>query len=105
GVYCRPSCAASLARPENVRYYDSGAEAEKAGFRPCKRCKPNQTSVAAQNAANIASVCRLIEQSRKAPSLAQLAKFVGMSKYHFHRVFKSITGLTPKDYAAAHWNS
>jgi AraC family transcriptional regulator, regulatory protein of adaptative response / methylated-DNA-[protein]-cysteine methyltransferase len=105
GVYCRPSCAARLARPENVRYYESGAEAENAGFRPCKRCKPNQTSVAVQNAANIARACRLIEQSRKAPSLAQLAKFVGMSKYHFHRVFKSVTGLTPKDYAAAHWNT
>jgi AraC family transcriptional regulator of adaptative response/methylated-DNA-[protein]-cysteine methyltransferase len=105
GVYCRPSCAARLARPENVRYYESGAEAEKDGFRPCKRCKPNQTSAVAQNANKIARACRLIEQSRKAPSLAQLAKFAGMSIYHFHRLFKSITGLTPKDYAAAHWNS
>ena len=104
GVYCRPSCAARQARPENVQYYESGAEAERAGFRPCKRCKPDQPSISEQNAAKVAKACRLIEQSLEAPSLTRLAKYAGMSIYYFHRVFKSITGLTPNDYAAAHRN-
>lgn len=102
GVYCRPSCAAKLARPENVRYFEKGAAAEKAGFRPCKRCKPNQASISEENAQKIAKTCRLIERSEEVPSLARLAKLAGMSLYHFHRTFKTITGLTPSDYAAAH---
>lgn len=102
GVYCRPSCAARLARPENVEYFGTRAEAEKAGFRPCKRCKPDQASVFEQNATKIAKACRLIEKSEETPSLARLAKSTGMSVYHFHRTFKSITGLTPNDYATAH---
>lgn len=102
GVYCRPSCAARLARPENVRFYATCAEAEQAGFRPCKRCKPNQASLIEQHAAKIAEACRLIEEASEAPSLEQLADRVGLSVYHFHRVFKTVTGLTPKKYAAAH---
>ncbi len=101
GVYCRPSCAARLARPENVKYFRSCTEAEKAGFRPCKRCKPDQASISEENASKIAKACRLIEKSEEIPSLARLANYVGMSTYHFHRIFKSITGLTPNDYAAA----
>lgn len=102
GVYCRPSCAARLALPENVEYFQSGAEAEKAGYRPCKRCKPDQASISEQNASKIAKACRLIEKSEETPSLARLAKYVGMSVFHFHRMFKATTGLTPTDYAAAH---
>lgn len=102
GVYCRPSCAARLARPENVLYFDSGQAAEKAGYRPCKRCKPSQTSIAEDNAKRIAKACRLIEKSEEVSSLARLAKHAGMSAYHFHRTFKAITGVTPNDYAAAH---
>jgi AraC family transcriptional regulator of adaptative response/methylated-DNA-[protein]-cysteine methyltransferase len=102
GVYCRPSCAARLARPENVSFHESCAEAERAGFRPCKRCKPDQPSLEAQHAATIAKVCRLIEQSETTLALEQLAQLAGLSVYHFHRLFKAITGLTPKQYAAAH---
>jgi AraC family transcriptional regulator of adaptative response/methylated-DNA-[protein]-cysteine methyltransferase len=102
GVYCRPSCAARPARPENVQFHLTCEDAEKAGFRPCKRCKPNQAGTADQTAKKIAKVCRLIEQSEDAPSLKQLAGRAGMSTFHFHRTFKSITGLTPTEYAAAH---
>ncbi|WP_445635155.1 bifunctional DNA-binding transcriptional regulator/O6-methylguanine-DNA methyltransferase Ada [Nostoc sp. DSM 114161] len=102
GVYCRPSCAARLARPENVRFHATWEDAEKAGFRPCKRCKPNRASANEQHIAKIAIACRLIEKSVQVPSLEQLSKHVGLSTYHFHRVFKMITGLTPKEYAAAH---
>jgi AraC family transcriptional regulator, regulatory protein of adaptative response / methylated-DNA-[protein]-cysteine methyltransferase len=102
GVYCRPSCAARQARPENIKYFETTTAAEKSGFRPCKRCKPNQPSLTEQNAKKIAKACRLIEKSEETPSLAILAKQADMSLYHFHRTFKTITGLTPNDYAAAH---
>ena len=102
GVYCRPSCAARLPKPENVQFHATCEDAEKAGFRPCKRCKPNQKSPVEQHAEKIASACRLIESSETSPSLELLAKHVALSPYHFHRVFKATTGLTPKEYAAAH---
>jgi AraC family transcriptional regulator of adaptative response/methylated-DNA-[protein]-cysteine methyltransferase len=102
GVYCRPCCAARLARPENVRFHTTTQDAEVAGFRSCKRCKPDQPTMVEQRAAKVAEACRLIEGSEEAPGLAELAAHAGMSSYHFHRQFKAITGLTPKDYAAAH---
>lgn len=101
GVYCRPSSAARLQRPENVEYPDS-PRSGKTGFRPCKRSKPDQAGISGQNAAKIAKACRLIEKYEETPSLASLEQYIGMSVYHFHRIFKSITGLTPNDYAAAH---
>ena len=101
GVYCRPSCAARLARPENVQFHRTCKDAENAGFRPCKRCKPDQASPV-EHSEKISSACRLIENSETPPSLKLLAQHVGLSTYHFHRVFKAATGLTPKGYAAAH---
>jgi AraC family transcriptional regulator, regulatory protein of adaptative response / methylated-DNA-[protein]-cysteine methyltransferase len=102
GVYCRPSCAARRAKRENVAFHPTTAAAEHAGFRPCKRCRPEQGSLAAQHAATVERVCRRIEGADRAPSLAVLAREAHMSRYHFHRVFKAVTGLTPKSYAAAH---
>ena len=102
GVYCRPSCAARLPRPENVRFHPTREDAERAGFRPCKRCKPDLPSLADQHAEQVTRACRMIEESDAVPSLAALAREAGMSPFHFHRVFKSVTGLTPKAYAAAH---
>lgn len=101
GVYCRPSCAARPARPENVRFHATRADAEQAGFRPCKRCKPGAPSLAAQHASKVTEACRIIEASEAVPALKILAKRVGASPYHFHRVFKQVTGLTPREYAAA----
>jgi AraC family transcriptional regulator of adaptative response/methylated-DNA-[protein]-cysteine methyltransferase len=101
GVYCRPSCPSRTANPKNVRFYDSPADAEAAGFRACKRCKPDQLSSGVQNAATVARICRLIEQVEEMPPLGELAKAAGLSPGYFHRVFKAITGVTPKDYAAA----
>ena len=102
GVYCRPSCGARPARPENVGFYTSPAEAERAGFRPCKRCKPNARSPGAERSAQIVELCRWIEQSESTPSLASLAARAGLSPYHLHRVFKAVTGVTPKAYADQH---
>lgn len=101
GIYCRPSCGARQALPENVAFHLTAAEAEAAGFRPCKRCKPDQYALAEVRAAKVAQACRLIESSEGTPSLAQLAAEVGLSTYHFHRMFKTMTGLTPKAYASA----
>ena len=102
GVYCRPSCAARLARRENVRFHASCEEAEAAGFRPCKRCRPNEAALAVRRAAAVAKACRLIETAEEMPNLDALAGSAGMSRFHFHRVFRTITGVTPKAYAAAH---
>jgi AraC family transcriptional regulator of adaptative response/methylated-DNA-[protein]-cysteine methyltransferase len=102
GVYCRPSCAARRARPENVSFHATASDAERAGFRPCKRCKPDQPALGGPNAARVAELCRLIENAEQAPSLDTLAKHAGLSIYHLHRVFKAVTGVTPKAYAAAH---
>jgi AraC family transcriptional regulator of adaptative response/methylated-DNA-[protein]-cysteine methyltransferase len=102
GVYCRPSCAARLARRENVAFHANPAAAEKAGFRPCKRCRPNEAGLAERQAEAVAKACRLIERSEEMPGLAALAKTAGMSRFHFHRVFRAVTGVTPKAYADAH---
>ena len=101
GVYCRPSCGARLARPENVEFHRTCDEAESAGFRPCRRCRPRQPGPDAQNAGRIARACQLIETAEEMPSLSELASSAGLSAYHFHRTFKAITGVTPKQYALA----
>ena len=101
GVYCRPSCPARLARPENVRFFATCADAEQAGFRACKRCRPARLSPAEEQTAKVARACRLIEAAEELPQLAELARAVGLSPHHFHRVFKAVTGLTPRAYAAA----
>ena len=101
GVYCRPSCASRPARPENIAFHSSREDAERAGFRPCKRCKPDQPPLAVQHAARIAALCRVIENARQLPSLAELAAQADLSPYHLHRVFKALTGLTPRAYALA----
>lgn len=101
GVYCRPFCAARRANPENVRFHRSAAEAEAAGFRPCRRCKPHEPPLAERYAAIVTEACRTIERAEPAPPLAELAKAAGLSSFHFHRVFKAVTGVTPKAYALA----
>lgn len=101
GIYCRPSCAARRARPEHVRFYATREDAERAGFRPCKRCKPDQPALTEQYAAKVTAACRIIEAADMAPSLATLAQRVGLSAWHFHRIFRQITGVTPRQYAEA----
>ena len=99
GVYCRPSCGARTPRRENVAFHATPDDAERAGFRACKRCRPNRLPRAVEA---VVAACHAIEASAQPLDLASLADTAAMSPYHFHRVFKSITGLTPKAYAAAH---
>src|SRR5262245_28271407 len=81
GVYCRPSCAARLPRRDNVEFHATPAAAEAAGFRPCKRCKPNAQGHAERQAAVVAKACRLIEQAEELPSLDDLARSAGLSPF------------------------
>jgi AraC family transcriptional regulator of adaptative response/methylated-DNA-[protein]-cysteine methyltransferase len=101
GVYCRPTCGARLPRRENVAFHASCADAERAGFRPCKRCRPNEPSLAERHAGVVSKACRMIEAAEEALSLGELAQVSGLSPYHFHRIFRAVTGVSPKAYAAA----
>jgi AraC family transcriptional regulator of adaptative response/methylated-DNA-[protein]-cysteine methyltransferase len=105
GVYCRPSCGARAALRVNVAFHASCADAEQAGFRACLRCKPALAPLAERQAQAVAQACRLIDAAADAadpaPDLDRLAQAAGMSRFHFHRVFKAHTGITPKAYAAA----
>ncbi len=101
GVFCRPSCGARQARREHVAFHQSAAEAERAGFRPCRRCRPSDAPLAERHAALVVEACRAIDAAEDAPELGALAAAASMSRFHFHRVFKHVTGLTPRAYAAA----
>lgn len=101
GVYCRPSCGARRPRPEHVRFHGTAAAAQAAGFRPCRRCRPDLPPQGAPHAAAIAAACRRLA-ALEPPPLAILARAAGLSPFHFHRRFKAATGLTPRQFAAAH---
>ena len=101
GVYCRPSCAARPALRANVAFHASCADAERAGFRACLRCKPDQPPLSERQARLVAEACRLIDALDEAPDFDAIAQAVGMSRFHFQRVFKLHAGVTPKAYAAA----
>ena len=105
GVYCKPSCPARRAKRENVSFFETCGEAEAAGFRACKRCKPRAASEESKSAMRIIAACRMIDAADPPPALSELAACAGLSPFHFHRVFKAVTGVTPKAYATAHRNS
>lgn len=102
GVYCRPHCPSRPTKFENVTFHASRDDAEAHGYRPCKRCRPDRDSIEQHQTSVIAKACRLIEAADETPSLEALASASAMSAFHFHRVFKSVTGVTPKQYAVAH---
>src|SRR5258705_3512844 len=100
GVYCKPSSGSRLPEAENVEFFDTAKAAEAAGYRPSAAA--DQTTLATEHASLVAQACRTIEHAETAPNLQALAKSARMSPFHFHRVFKEVTGLTPKGYASAH---
>ena len=79
GVYCRPSCGSRLANPKNVRFHETAADAARAGFRPCRRCRPDQPTLEQLHAARVADACRMIETAEEMPTLAVLANGAGLS--------------------------
>jgi len=94
GIYCRPSCPSRRALRRNIRFFQTAAAAEKAGLRPCLRCKPLDNP-----SAIIQDLCRYIEQHSAEPlHLAALAAHAGLSRFHLQRTFKAAVGLTPKQY-------
>ncbi|HYF23959.1 MAG TPA: bifunctional DNA-binding transcriptional regulator/O6-methylguanine-DNA methyltransferase Ada [Caulobacteraceae bacterium] len=99
GIYCRPGCPARLPLRRNVRFFDTVEQARAAGFRACKRCRPDEAG--SPHAEAVARACRSIEAAEAAPTLESLAAEAGLSPFHFHRVFKAGTGVTPAQYAAA----
>ena len=100
GICCRPSCRSRRARRENVRFFADVAAAVAAGFRPCKRCQPDKDDPQQQRVDKVAQACRLLEQD--APlTLEALARELAVSPFHFHRLFKSVTGMTPKAWQQA----
>jgi AraC family transcriptional regulator, regulatory protein of adaptative response / methylated-DNA-[protein]-cysteine methyltransferase len=99
GIYCRPSCSAKRPRPENVTFFRTPDDAEKAKYRACLRCRPKAVSGNIQ-ADRVKSICRYIEQNLDEPvTLTHLSKIFGQSPFHLQRSFKSVLGITPKAYA------
>lgn len=102
GVYCRPSSSSRLPKRENVIFFNTAHEAEAAGYRPSLRTNADRTASANQHETLVAQACRQIESAETPPRLEELAKQANISQFHFHRLFKAQTGLTPKAYANAH---
>jgi AraC family transcriptional regulator of adaptative response/methylated-DNA-[protein]-cysteine methyltransferase len=101
GVYCRPSCASRRPLRKNVRFFATPAEAEKAGLRPCKRCRPKGVSANVLNQV-VHELARQIDaQPEQTFSLEQLAQRAGYSPFHLQRSFKAIMGSSPKEYQTA----
>ncbi len=101
GVYCRPSCPSRAAKREHVTFFESSDLAVAAGYRPCKRCRPDAPSSRQKWTERVIAACRAIEQSASALTLDQLAQQAGMSAHHFQRRFKAVTGLSPKAFHKA----
>ncbi len=101
GIYCRPSCGARRPHPGHVRFFADGAAARQAGFRPCRRCRPDGPPPAELEARAVERACRAMESAAEPRTLEALAAAAGMSPRHLHRIFRRLTGVTPRAYAAA----
>lgn len=106
GVYCRPSCPSRRPKRENVQFFPLPEAAEQAGFRPCRRCRPEQQAASDAGAERVRRACRLIDDALEegeggVPSLARLGAAVGTSAHQLQRLFRRQLGISPQDFAAA----
>ena len=101
GVYSRPSCVARTPRRENVLFLSTFGDAESAGYRPCRRCRPDEPELREDHASAVRKACVKIDSCAEPPSLDDLAAVAGFSRFHFHRIFKAVTGVTPHAYLTA----
>lgn len=102
GVYCRPSCSSRKPNRVNVEFFATREQAEAQGYRPCKKCRPDENGDNEKEQHLIVTACRRLEHSTSPPTLAELAAEAGMSPHHFHRLFKKTVGITPRNYYAKH---
>ncbi|HEX8706706.1 MAG TPA: bifunctional DNA-binding transcriptional regulator/O6-methylguanine-DNA methyltransferase Ada [Pyrinomonadaceae bacterium] len=104
GIYCRPSCPSRRPAREQAAFFPSAEAAEACGFRACLRCRPRDGAASRDPRVELVlRVCRAIEaEDGETLSLGQLGAQLGVSPHHLQRTFKSITGITPRQYAAAH---
>ena len=100
GVYCRPSCPSRRPRPDRVAFYPTPTAAEQAGFRACRRCRPEQPRSPLEDKVRRARTW-IDAHPDDAPSLARLAKVAATTPWHLQRSFKRLFGLSPREYAAA----
>lgn len=98
GIYCRPSCPTPTPLRRNVHFFSDPAAAEAAGFSPCKRCRPTAVSPLAWRVSAVAKACAILNASERAPALATVAEAVGISRFHFQRIFKEVLGTPPGEY-------
>src|SRR5438132_6583532 len=95
GIYCKPSCPARRPKREHVEFFASGAEAQAAGYRSCRRCKPDEVG---RDREAVAQAVKFIESAAEAPALAEIAEAVGYAPHHFQRIFKRDLGVSPAEY-------
>lgn len=101
-IYCRPSCPARRPRREQVTFFLAPEAAERAGFRPCRRCRPREASAQDAQQERVLRACRFIESNFEARlTLAALSAELGVSPHHLQRSFKRVIGITPRQYADA----
>jgi len=99
-IACRPGCPSPTPRLENVRFFGDFAAAQAAGFRACKRCAPDDLACDADRQRLVAQACALMN-AEEPVSLEGVAGAIGVSRFHFQRIFRAVLGVTPGDYRRA----